>query len=243
MAGLISCTALDVVNAQTSSQIPAQIPAQQTPPQQSKPTPEREGEAEALVKDCVGKLQGAIQLQGEFQDYFTQGVGKADYESGKITPRMSRYYQRYCPRLRNIAPFQEFLCLATFSIVKVPIEESYLKGLAAFTNDIVGLCDRQFKPDTMGAGEYQRLFDREVRKNRYPETVSAVCENGEPRFSGVFEPYPKKDFGFYSHHGASDEAFRIQDSNYTVALSFKRIWHNRIECGGRAYNQSVWIPK
>jgi hypothetical protein len=219
---------------------PAPASAPSPPPAAAKET--GEDEAEAVVNACIGKLKDALQLQWGFTEYFTKGAGKAHYESGQITPRISRYYARFCPKLRNVAPFRELLCMGTLAIVNLPVEKPILDGVVAFTNDIIGLCDKHYPPNTLGAAEYQRLFDREVSKNRYPETVSAVCENGLPRYSAVFEPFPKGRFGFYAHHGASDEAFRRQDTNYTAA-GLQRVWHNRIECGGRPYNQGVWIPK
>jgi hypothetical protein len=199
-------------------------------------------DVDVLAQRCIGQLKTAVQLQWDFGDYFTKGAGKADLKSGKATPRITRYFQRLCPKLRNAAGFRDIDCKAVFSVVDLPIEKDHFEGVTLFAGDILSSCERDFTQATLSAADYQKHFDREVRKKRYPETVSAVCENGEPRYSAVFEPMPKGTFGFYAHHGASDDAFRRQDTNYTAA-GLQRVWHNRIECGGRPYNQAVWTSK
>jgi hypothetical protein len=213
-------------------------PAREPSPPPASPKATGEDEVDALVKQCIGQLKTAMQLQWDFADYFT----KADYESVKSTPRITRYFQRMCPKLRNVAAFREIECKAVFSATTLPIAKEHFEGLTLFAGDMLSACEKDFAPARLSAAEYQRLFDREAGKNRYPETVSAVCVNGQPRFSAVFEPFPNGRFGFYAHHGASDDAFRRQDTNYTAA-GLQRVWHNRIECGGRAYNQAVWTSK
>ncbi len=220
--------------------------AVQTPPQPAAPARgavRAQDETDVFVRNCVSGLRETLILQNDFQRVILEGKDFAVERNGKLTAQTMRYYERICPKVRNAGNFAEKDCMFAIGMAKVPIETDVLGDAETFTKVITGFCDKHFRPALMTSAEYQKQFDREVRRKRYPETVSAVCENGEPRFSAVFEPFPKSVFGFYSHHGATDEQFRIQDSDYTVALSYKRIWHNRIECGGRAYNQGVWIPK
>jgi hypothetical protein len=52
-------------------------------------------------------------------------------------------------------------------------------------------------------------------------------------------PFPKGAFGFYSHHGLTDEAFARRNTELKAA-GFRQGWQQRVECGGRGYNQGTW---
>ncbi len=216
--------------------------AVQTPPQPAAPArgaARAQDETDVFVRNCVSGLRETLILQNDFQRVILEGKDFAVERNGKLTAQTMRYYERICPKVRNAGKFAEKDCMLAIGMAKVPIETDVLGDAETFTKVITGFCDKHFRPALMTSAEYQKQFDREVRRKRYPETVSAVCENGEPRFSAVFEPFPKGRFGFYAHHGASDEAFRRYEADYAND-GFKQVWHNRLECGGRAYNQAVW---
>ncbi len=92
------------------------------------------------------------------------------------------------------------------------------------------------------AEAYQTEFDTELRRRRYPSAVFASCVDGEPNFAAWFLPFPSQSFRFYSHHGLTDEAFATRAQDYS-ARGFELSWRNRLSCGGKNYNQAVWVKK
>jgi hypothetical protein len=59
------------------------------------------------------------------------------------------------------------------------------------------------------------------------------------KYRGYFEPFPSRDFNFYSRHSLNDEEFRAADEEY-LGKQFKRVFQQRIVVGSRPFNQGTW---
>lgn len=115
----------------------------------------------------------------------------------------------------------------------------YWQGRTAPTKDFIA-----GKPDHawtkwLSQSDYQRVFDAQISRQRYPSKIEANAQGAEVRFRGYFVAFPAADFAFYSRHSVGDAEFDQFDADMKKR-GFKQAFHQRIEVEKRGFNQGTW---
>ena len=73
----------------------------------------------------------------------------------------------------------------------------------------------------------RRRLDAAVAKRMYPRVVEGRNNGGVDEYRGAFVAYPRAGFGFYSHHGFSDQWLQTYDQQYSakgMALRYSQMF-------------------
>lgn len=92
----------------------------------------------------------------------------------------------------------------------------------------------------MSGGEYQRLFDENLRNRHYPESVEGRSSAGQRQFRASFMPFPDGPFAFWSHHGLNADQFSLRDRELR-GQGFRLIARQSFDDAGGRVVQGTWV--
>jgi hypothetical protein len=119
----------------------------------------------------------------------------------------------------------------------------YINGMSSQHRELIQKQYSLYKAQQwMDSRSYQNEFNTQFKKKYFPAKISAQCVGFEPKFKGLFLPFPSENFKFWSYHGL-DRSKYLEREKYMKRNGYENIWNHNFFCNGKSYYQATWVKK